>query len=153
MELKKNRKNDTAKSIFDTEAEKAYQPKKNRKEILIQLADLLFDLQNDNRTDNVINMHSEEVHDQAHKLIEEIKQESPRFLGTIGKCYIPGCDVHTLSSSGEIIEHYEPHQRLHPSFEKAREIIKSRKDLSDAGILVFEDHIEILSLDGSTNNI
>ncbi|MCD8050039.1 MAG: hypothetical protein LUG52_10720 [Clostridia bacterium] len=71
------------------------------------------------------------VHNQnkVNEIIDAIQSEFPEvtlsgiLLGIVSKCYLGApYEVHTLSISGSIIEHYQSGQSLPGDFEKARSI-------------------------------
>lgn len=114
-----------------------------------RLADLMFDLQKDGTHDSTLQMATQQVKEAAKAMVQEKKMENPKLLGVLGRCAIEGCDVHTLTDSGDFIDHFTPDQALAENFEKARALLLQSSS-STIGILVYSDHLECLSLDGTT---
>ncbi len=113
-----------------------------------RLADLLFDLQSDNEKDSVLKTNPEGAKAQAKGLLAEKQAESPTLIGIMGKCMIPGCDVHTLTLTGEIIEHFTRGQQIDAAFSRARELL-SNASSATVGVLVYDSKLELIQLDGT----
>jgi hypothetical protein len=113
-----------------------------------QIADLLFELQGDNQKDHVLQTNPEKSKCDAKEILAEKQAESPRFLGVMGKCMIPGCDVHTVTLDGNIIEHFSYGKQIDPAFSKARQVLANATS-NTVGVLVYDSGIEIIFLDGT----
>ena len=113
-----------------------------------RIADLLFDFQSDNSSDSIMKRDLAKAKALAQKLLDDKKAESSTLLGIMGKCMIPGCDVHTLTFLGEIIDHYAEKSPLDPPFARAREALKNASS-STVGVIVYDSKIELIQLDGT----
>lgn len=157
MEFKKQKslKNSTSASSVTTpaiEVESAARIKPHGSELNQQIADLLFDLQNDKDEDSSLRSAPARVKSHTQNLLSAKQTENSKFLGIIGKCTIPGCDVHTLTIAGEIIEHIPTGASIDPAFSRARDFLSSQPS-SSVGVLVYSSHFELLQLDGSVKQV
>jgi hypothetical protein len=71
-----------------------------------------------------------------------------RLLGIVGKCRVPGCDVHMLSMEHEILRHLPAETATPPGFQEARAYWSAPHDAAVA-VLVYTDRMEVLLMDGS----
>lgn len=81
--------------------------------------------------------------------LPELVQAQSEFLGVLTRCMIPGCDVHTLSENKEIEDHFASAQSVPAGFERARALLNDSLD-NVMCILVYNDHLELLYIDGTT---
>ena len=89
---------------------------------------------------------------EVKEVVEEKKIEAPKLLGILGRCAIEGCDVHTLSDSGDYINHFTPSEALSGQFAKARMALQ-QCDSPTIGILVYNDRLELISLNGTVKTL
>lgn len=87
---------------------------------------------------------------------QELKRLGPSseasiFLGIISICRLPGCDVHALDANFDIMKHFSNNEAMPEAFEKARPAALSLP-IDAIGILVFNDHWEILFLNGKVES-
>lgn len=118
----------------------------------VQIADLLFELQGDNSSDHRLNQTKDQLLSDVKRGVADLKREQPKLLGLLGRCAIEGCDVHKLDDSGNILEHYSFNESLPAPFAKARSVLANSAG-STIGILVYDDHLEFIFLDGSTKRL
>ena len=114
--------------------------------ILSMVSNELFEIYLAERRDESV---SEKPLTTTRKLL--IKWASPgesRLLGVIGKCMIPGCDVHLLTLQQYVIRHFDLSSAIPDSFENARAYLKAPED-GVIAVLVYNDHMEVLMVDGT----
>jgi hypothetical protein len=102
---------------------------------------MLFELQGEGEKNHTL-------HHQTKQLLAQKQGENSHFLGIMGKCMIDGCDVHTLTTQGDIIEHFPVGEPTAPIFTRAREAL-SQATSNTVGVLVYDDRIEMILLDGT----
>lgn len=71
------------------------------------------------------------------------------LLGVLGKCQIPGCDVHILTMDQEIVRHLSVDSATPSGFTAARAYWRAPHDAAIA-VLVYSDHADVVMLDGTT---
>lgn len=62
------------------------------------------------------------------ELEEAIEEANCQLIGILSKCYITGCDVHAIDSGGNIIDHFNIHDKLSEALEHGREIFHQHED-------------------------
>ena len=92
--------------------------------------------------------------DLAQKIFEVIEKKKPAeslFLGILSKCYISSHEVHITVK--DKMTHFKPNAAIPEAFIKAREFYRSHRNPSTLAILVFTDHLEVLSNDGKSTPV
>ena len=112
------------------------------------LSDLAFQLQQSELSGDP----SQDICQQLVGILKSAGAVDSKLLGVVGKCSVPGCDVHSLTLDNEIIEHYRPDQILAEQFQKARAHLNEGPD-SVVAVMVFENHFEEIHLDGSSRKM
>jgi hypothetical protein len=109
------------------------------------LVDLLFSLQQNEEDAH----HREAVISQLLGQLNLISQNQKGFQGILGKCCITGCDVHALSPSQVIMEHYLEGQPVPEIFLTARTALNNAPS-SVLAFLVFDNRLIALFVDGTS---
>ena len=70
------------------------------------------------------------------------------WLGILGKCRLPGCDVHLLAPDQEILRHLETADSTPAGFSEARSYWEAPHE-SAVAVVVYTDRLEVVMVDGS----
>jgi hypothetical protein len=88
-----------------------------------------------------------------HGLLRNLKGGSDEIIGILGKCSVPGCDVHTIAFGTDVIvKHIGAGEAIDQVFLLARRHI----DVAEGGvvaIIVFAGHLEELMVNGHIRRI
>jgi hypothetical protein len=71
------------------------------------------------------------------------------LLGVLGRCQIPGCDVHVLTLEDKVVCHIKSQSAISSNFSEARKYWRTPHDAAVA-VLVYVDRLEVVLLDGRT---
>lgn len=106
------------------------------------LADVCFDLQSSETS-------GADAHAFAMRLLGCLSSSDNRVLGLLGRCQLPGCDIHFITHEHEIISHLETSTPIAREFKEARDYWRSPHDGAIA-VIVYSDRMDVVFLDGNT---
>jgi hypothetical protein len=116
------------------------------------------DLQNLVKLINQAEMTEEDGDEPAADIIQKIftavaeKEISESvFLGLLSKCYISSHEVHITVK--DKMTHFKPSAAIPDAFIRAREYFRSHRDQSTLAIMVYSDHLEVLSSNGKATRV
>ena len=87
----------------------------------------------------------------AKEAVREKVKEDSIFLGILSKCYISSHEVHITVKNN--MTHFKTGAAVPDAFIKAREFYRSHHEQSTLAILVYTDHLEVLSSSGKTKTV
>lgn len=143
-----NQKFDFQKSMPESEQLQRFlkQPRSQEYLMIFEMMDLLSE------NDEKIIEHLQEVMDEdeveelkdmtTEEILEEIRQNflsefqeylkevESTMIAVISQCYIDGCDIHAIDSTGKILEHYEVSKKLSDDLQRGRDAYHKYKDCS-----------------------
>ena len=140
---KADKKDPNARSVVKPGVRAAVVSAVERATPMVAIADACFDIQSSENTG------AEDI----DRLVEALRRllqatASSQLLGLLGKCQLPGCDVHFLTPQQDILRHVEETAATPPVFTYAREWWRSPHD-GTVALLVYTDRMEALMIDGS----
>ena len=74
------------------------------------------------------------------------------LLGVLSRCYIEGCDCHSIDKAGNIQDHYRSEQSLPEDFERGRKIFRAYRDRCQC-VEVYRTCCRVIDRDGSVEEI
>lgn len=107
--------------------------------------------------DELSEMSAEEL---AKELMRSIREELSdtlnemkecRLLGVLAKCYIDGCDVHAITSEGEILEHFHEGIPLPNGLDPGRRVFHQHPKC--ASVEVYTNYCLVVNNDGSVTQV
>lgn len=99
---------------------------------------------------SITDMKAPELQPKAEMFRELVENSQPSVrLGMISRCAVPGCDVHFVDESQNIMEHVPAGQRMEDRFQAARELVSTMPN-SFMAIVVYTDRFEALLANGTT---
>jgi hypothetical protein len=87
----------------------------------------------------------------AKEVVREKTKVDSVFLGILSKCYISSHEVHITVKDN--MTHFKASAAIPEAFIKAREFYRSHREQSTLAILVYTDHLEVLSSSGKTKTV
>ena len=117
----------------------------------------LKDNMDEEAVEELSEMTAEEL---AEELMRSIREEladslkemkDTRLLGVLTQCFIPGCDVHAISSEGEIINHFNENLPLPDGLEPGRKAYHQYPDC--ASVEVYSSFCLVINNDGSVTQV
>ena len=130
-------KNDEAMRKLKTPRSRAYMEAMQMIDVLSandhEIIERLKENMDEEVLEEVSEMTAEEVISEIMRSVREeleeaIEEANCQLIGILSKCFITGCDVHAIGSSGEIIEHFGKLDKLPDALERGREIFHQHEN-------------------------